>query len=145
MQVILGNTSSDHRKLNKNFNQVLTINAQLKTPENSILNPVSIVTGLNANINYLYIPQFLRYYYVVDILPMEGGRSQITCKVDPLMSHRDSIKNVGALVARSSSGKGSPYLIDDKIKTLNYDSFSVKKFPNSFLEDNWKNVLIVCG
>lgn len=53
--------------------------------------------------NYVYIPAFSRYYYILDWSYLANGLWQAACRVDSLASWKSSIINSGGYVARSAS------------------------------------------
>ena len=86
-----------------------TVQAQLKEPTN-VTNPVLIFNKANAYgqpeqmtiYNYIYIPLFLRYYFVTDWKYINGAW-EAYCHVDVLASFKSSIGNTSAYVERSAS------------------------------------------
>ena len=101
MKVILYNTSSPPNVVNKNLGKTSkTIDGMIFKEDNalSVLNPTLLIklSGNSiselANYNYLKIPVFDRYYWF-DVGETRGGLVEIKCKVDPLMSFKDDIKD----------------------------------------------------
>lgn len=114
MNVILYQYNGDPRVLNKYLTKIATVDIIAITNDTDILTP-SIIIGTRAfNFNYVYIPNFNRYYYVNDIKLMSGERIQIDLGVDVLMSHKAAIYNTRVIANRSASNS-DPYIIDDKI------------------------------
>ena len=56
-----------------------------------------------ASCNYMYIPDFGRYYYISDIIADTGGAAIVTGEVDVLMTYAAAIKQAPAVVVRSTS------------------------------------------
>ena len=52
--------------------------------------------------NYIYIPQFKRYYFIDNITSVRKGLWRISMSVDVLMSFRDDINNLTGIVKRST-------------------------------------------
>lgn len=153
MNVTFYNTKSDPRKLNKTLSQLGSLTYTVKD-ESSAINPVlkfnydnfkSAVGGASnfATVNFMYIEEFKRYYWITDVKVLTGGQVEVHGHVDVLMSYKSQINNVKALVNRSSV-YGNKYLVDDRIRTLNYDSYSIKTFPKGF-SNSLEYVLTVCG
>ena len=114
MNMILYQYNGDPRVLNKYLTQIATVDIIAITNDTDILKP-SIIIGTRAfNFNYVYIPNFNRYYYVNDIELMSGERIQIDLGVDVLMSHKTAIYNTRVIADRSASNS-DPYIIDDKV------------------------------
>lgn len=71
----------------------------------SIIDPVLLVedneSTLQGNgVNYLYVAEFSRYYYVTNIISVNYTLWEIHCHVDVLMSYSEGIKLQSAVVAR---------------------------------------------
>ena len=65
-----------------------------KLKENtSIMNPSIIITGLDtwASVNYAYIPDFSRYYFVQNVTALNNTTCQIDLEVDVLASYKKYI------------------------------------------------------
>ena len=109
MIILLYNTSSDKRRLYKGgldnavkqYNNVhLKENTSLVNPT-FILSRVSIVSGVIQQFNYLYCPNFKRYYFVKDVKYGIGGMLEIECRVDVLTSFKDDIIEHEAYIERA--------------------------------------------
>jgi len=102
--VNLYNNTDDKRVMDKTLTPVRTVNAELITPC-SIKEPqlrIAWFTGA-ASCNYMYVPEFSRYYYI-EITADTGGAAIITASgVDVLMSYAAAIKQAPAVVVRSTS------------------------------------------
>lgn len=112
MTINLYNCGSDPRVINKNLSLIYTADA---TPygEVSIMNPVlRLRQSVNdlAGINYVYIADWLRYYFVDDIRFLSGGIIEIHCKIDVLTTYASAILNsVGICIANEHRGKTIEY------------------------------------
>jgi len=89
----------------------LTIDCELNESSN-LLSPTLIidVRGLSgvgdnimSNYNYLYIPSYKRYYFIINTTWMIDSIYKIETKVDVLMSYKLSIKNQTAFVSRQEN------------------------------------------
>lgn len=69
----------------------------------SILNPVFDCAGVPDNVNYIYVSDFGRYYFVSDVVHITADRIQIHCSVDVLASYKSQIGGYTAFVERSAS------------------------------------------
>lgn len=92
------------------------------------LNPVLVIDYDESLLpaNYCYIDLFDRYYYctmAVDI----ASRLIVSCKCDPLMSAKDSIKNCPACILRNEN-IGINYVIDKKLP-VDPNRFSIHGLP----------------
>lgn len=115
-QIQLGTTKSAVNVVDKDFTVINTVTGTLKAGT-SILDP--IVTILcdasdtwRKNCNYAYISEFGRYYYITNIVLVEGSTDtgdqypqpkqliEFHMHVDVLKSYVDQIKQQTAVVAR---------------------------------------------
>lgn len=101
MTVTLYKNKSDPRALNKSLTFIKSVSALLKE-DCSILKPVFILDGVTL-CNYIYIPDFGRYYFITDTEILAGKQMQITCEVDTLNSFKYEIEQVEGLVSRSQN------------------------------------------
>lgn len=69
----------------------------------SILNPVFDCQGVPDNVNYIYVSDFGRYYYVTDVVHVTKDRINIHCEVDALASFKSAIGSTTAYIERSAS------------------------------------------
>ena len=89
-----------------------------------ILSPsivLSYVSGLETY-NYVYIPEFHRYYFITGISLLSGKRAVINCAVDVLHTYHADIKNCNGTVIRAEKPKSrnihdSKYPIIDKMES----------------------------
>lgn len=104
MTIGLYYNKSDKRRLNKELETIATYNGYMKN-ESSIIDPIIYIEGAfnignNINANYLYLPDYRRYYYITDIIQVRANLVQITATVDPLMSFKDELKECSGIVRR---------------------------------------------
>ena len=110
-----------------------------------ILNPV-ITVAYNAyhiNINYCYIPDFGRYYFIKDYI-IDGDTVTLKLHVDVLYTYRAQILQSQCVAARSSSSY-SLGLNDEFIKAENGYRYNFSKFPYTFGGANSCYILTVTG
>ena len=116
MDVKLYTYTGDRRILNKYLTLIQTVNIIAITDDTNILNPTIIIDTRAFNFNYVYIPDFNRYYYVDDITLMGGERIALKLSCDVLMSHKAAILSSQVLADRSASNY-DVYLEDNTIPT----------------------------
>lgn len=134
--------TSDKEVVDKVLDTGQTFNVVLKDGH-SILSPVFEIQMTDYSFNYCYFPKFNRYYYITDIIKLTGGRCELHCKCDVLMSWKVGIRNCKAILKRQQTN-GNLYLNDDKFYLLNKQELTTVKFPNSFSKTG-SLVLIVNG
>ena len=133
MTVTLYKTSDDPRVVNKTLTAVgNTISATAKG-NFSIISPTLILdyTGSMTGVNYFYITDFGRYYYITDISLDIGGRIVISGAIDVLKTYATGIGNATATVIRSES-VGKPTMIPDSKLPVNPNTKELKTAYKSF-------------
>ena len=137
--------SSDNNVVEKKLTTVFSnVTYEFKT-ETSQTNPVLIIDRnyWNEKINYVYIDELKRYYYVKDVVFSTGKLIMLVCAVDVLMSFKTEIRKLNAILKRQES-IANAYITDTETLLLSYDEIGAKIFPSGFTT-NTKNVLIVAG
>lgn len=103
--------------------------------EEEILRPViRIQTSDNlSDYNYVYIERYGRYYFAK---PSVGPNNMwtLTCRVDPLMSHKGEFLNLYGTMVRSETSYNG-YMIDPEFKAVAYKRIVTKKFPYAMTND----------
>ena len=116
MTLTLYNCSSAPNVVHKNKTVLRTLNGTLKenTNRENVIMTIPYASDF-SQINYAYIPDFNRYYYVsVDVL--NGSRLKLTMKSDALSSFWNNYKG-SPCIARRSSSSVNPN-IEDKYKVF---------------------------
>lgn len=102
MTVTLYVNNDDNRKLNKNLSNAFTISNVNVYDNCSVIYPLlklAYFTNI-SNYNYVYIPDFNRYYFIDDIILMQGQTAIIKCSVDVLMSFKSEISSSYQTITR---------------------------------------------
>ena len=145
MEIELYYNQSDYRYINKNVEFGEVINGTLKDAT-SIMSPV-VVTDSDAILryNYVYIPEFRRYYEVTEITSVRTGLWEVSMKCDVLMSFRGDIMRTQVIIDKQSQYVNSDLYIDDGTYVAENKMFtSVLNFSAGFL-DNPNIILITAG
>lgn len=119
MTVVAFTNNADNRVVNKSYNLVELGGASCEVKgECSITSPSFTLSGISdsviARLNYIYIPEWDRYYYVTNIQTELGKHYTIDCFVDALMSFQSEIKSLKGFVRRQEF-KYNDYIPDTKI------------------------------
>lgn len=85
MEIKLYNCEDDSHHIPKHFNLIATKVGSLRE-ESSIENPVIRMINPMQDFNYIHIPDYNRYYYVLDIVEVRTGIIDIVCHCDVLQS-----------------------------------------------------------
>lgn len=97
---------------------------------------VTIETSTDlSGINYAYISDFGRYYYVDDITILRNDVYILRLRVDVLMTYSAEIKTLVGTIDRNE-GLADAYLQDGKYIAKVYRQCVTKAFPNSMTADN---------
>lgn len=145
MKVYIYKTESEKNKLNKNLELIKEVDIKLLA-STDILKPVVELAHIPieeiTTANFMYIPDFNRYYFIDNIELRNNGNVFISGSVDVLMSYMDGILNLKGTVKRAESLKNG-YILDEHYKSVSYSQITTKRFPNSMTEDSF--ILMTVG
>lgn len=145
MTIKLYKTTSEPIKVSKELTNEKIMTGNLKE-ECSILSP-SIMIQSDESIftyNYAYIDEFLRYYFITDIVCVRNGLYRLSLKVDVLTTYQEEIKSLKAVISRQQNTYNL-YLNDGEFKTYNKHTVVTKKFPNNPTGANTLVLTVVGG
>lgn len=137
--------TDDKRVINKTLGTAKTLSDCTLNDESSIINP-SFIIDTDSTIydyNYVYIAYFGRYYYITDIIVLNGEQMKINCAVDVLKSHASEILNC-TVNSRRNENNYDMYLPDDRPIESRYIRYS-KEFGTSFKDFTPSYILITVG
>ena len=110
-----------------------------------VVNPTIIVEGDNlSDFNYMYIPEFHRYYFITGITSIKKGLWQIDGHCDVLESYKEQIKTQKAVVERQEQ-KYNLYLNDPDWKVYCNKEVLTRTFPSGFLDTGVYYLTVVGG
>lgn len=136
--------SSENNRLTKDIALQTTLTGTLKN-ECSVVDPIVLVAGnvsTFSGINYMYIPEFKRYYFINNVRSIRSNLVEITGHVDVLMSFADGIRSNSAIIKRQE-GQWNLYLNDGSLKCYQNPLILTKAFPSGFSTQEF--VLAVAG
>ena len=143
MEIILYYNDSEKIKLDKELTQIGTIEGRLF--QNTSITKPSIMFDLDTAVfsaNYLYIPQFNRYYFITDVVNVSANKWQIEGRVDVLTSFKSAIRENTAIIERQEN-EYNLYLDDKYYRAYQNEDVQYKKFSGSLPSD--KYILVVNG
>ena len=145
MELNLYYNISDNRTINKTLTPGLTISGNLRE-ESSIIKPIITIKSDNViRENYLYIPEYQRYYYITGKESVRTGIWRIHMEVDPLMSFKRDVLALTVVVSKQSAiTNGDEYIDDGSLVTDNQLFKTVYNFTDGF-NDNAQYILITAG
>lgn len=143
MRVELYINNSEVEKVVKNLTTLQSLEGTLREAT-SILNPTIKIEGLTDidKINYMYIPDFGRYYFVNDIRSIRNNLYEVSAHVDVLMTYAEQIKQQKAVIRRQEN-VWNTYLDDGTFKAYQNPVIVTKLFPNGFNNNSF--VLALSG
>ena len=137
---------SDNVVVDKNITQIGSDQTGTLREACSIIDPVikfEKFTNFDLSAcNYLYIPDFGRYYYINEIIAISDKMFEIHCHVDVLRTYRSGIRSNSAVIARQES-QYNLYLPDGVFKTYANPHYEIRKFPSGF--SGYHYILTVAG
>ena len=145
MNIQIQQTTSEKNKIGKSISTLYTASGTLREGT-SIINPVIRISGANIptlkNANYMYIPDFNRYYFITDIKTIWNGLIEISGHVDVLQTYAGQIRNNTAIIKRNANS-WNLYIEDGLFKTYANPHIFTKEFPSGFKDPSY--VLFVAG
>lgn len=136
---------SDSRVINKNIEAGETFSGTARDEANVMTPVITFDTDEVLRYNYAYIPQFQRYYNLVDKTVYRQGLFTVAFAVDVLMSFRGHILQLPAVVDKQSMPEnGDEYIDDSSLVTDNVMFTTVYNFPDGF-NDTPELILITAG
>lgn len=145
MTIQIQQTTSEKNRIGKAIRTLYTASGALRE-ETSIINPVIRISGANVptlkNANYMYIPDFNRYYFITDIKSVRNGLIEISGHVDVLQTYSSQIRSNTAIVKRNANS-WNLYIEDGLFKTYANPHIFTKLFPSGFKDPSF--VLSVAG
>lgn len=109
MEILFYQTLSPKNKLDKELTFITAIEGNLKDSVQltnctiEIFSAETIKDIINYNnVNYCYIPQFMRYYFIDDITINTNDTFIIYLTIDVLMTYNENIKNMTVKVSESN-------------------------------------------
>ena len=147
MEIQFFSNSSPKEKVDKSITAQATLQGYLKEGTSMLKPTITRVISATApaSWNYMYIPDFQRYYFIDDIINLRADQWEVHAHVDVLMSWKNGIRNNNAIIARQAE-KYNAYLKDDQM-CLYADTFTMDYYfgNTEFGSTNPKYFLTVAG
>ena len=146
MNIVLYTNNSETERIKKELTEVSQLTGTLREGCD-IINPVIRIdgTGQKTNLlsmNYAYIEDFGRYYFIDDITLERNNLYILHMSVDVLMSFAEQILQQTAIIARQEN-EWNLNLNDDEFKIYQNPIIKTKKFPTGFTEEAY--ILAIAG
>ena len=144
MDIYLYTTPDEKNKLNKTLNNSVHFEGVLKE-ETSVIEPSVIIEGSNlSGYNYMYIPQFNRYYFIKDIYSIRNNLWKIQAAVDVLLSFKDGIETCPIVLDVSEVEEIESYIPGEMWQGTVRNKTDVINFPYG-LNNSGEYILITSG
>lgn len=139
----LGVVSEENIKVGKRFLASDSVTGVLRAGS-SVVEPEIEVEGYTAfaSYNFAYIPEFGRYYYIIDVIQEYNGLVIFKMRCDVLTTYANDIKNQMAVVERNAN-KFNLFLSDSAIKSYQNAHIFTREFPAGFPDGTF--VIAIAG
>lgn len=148
MQVKLYNNGSEPNEINKALTLIDTVsNAVIKGDISYEAPTLKLAYDGNVtdSINYMYIPEFNRCYFITDIVNLTGGRYEVRGKVDVLESFKASVLALSTIIDKQEGASQiNMYLDDGSYMVENKEFNTAITFPSGF-NTTGEYILITAG
>lgn len=147
MEINLYENSSENYVVSKNITLKESMQNCVLKDGTSVENPVILVRNTSniSTYNYMYIPDFHRYYYIEEIVSVQNGLWELHGHVDVLQTYGNAIKGLTATCKRQEN-LFNMYLDDPEFKTYNEAQIVTKIFTGgNGLSKNMNYILVVSG
>lgn len=146
MNIKLYKLANISRKINKVIPQtaVLDLGGTLKEDCNLLEPSVTIESATVPDVNYAYIPDFGRYYYVAPPVCINTNVWRLDMHVDVLKTYASGIMSAPCIVAKSAD-TFNMYLNDSNYKCYQDPYIFSERFPQGFDLSNSHFVVTLFG
>ena len=144
MDIIFYNNKSEDNRLIKTITQISTGTGTLRE-SCSMIDP-SVLTAIAdvSNINYAYIADFGRYYFIRKITVDRANLYRLDMHVDVLMSNKTALLDCKGVINSSTKINANSYLNGDTWVRTEKDTTTIMRFPSGLSTDG-NFILITAG
>ena len=144
MNITFYRNNSEYNTIKKDIQELLSFTGTLRS-DSSIIDPiitVEVTSNVVPTINYCYISEFERYYFVNNITAIRNYLWEFSMHVDVLMTYADAILENYAIIQRNAN-EFDLLLNDGIFVTQQKPRKSAHQFPNGFTHHDY--VLAIAG
>lgn len=144
MNIVLYVNASKINSVDKNLTKLTTLTGTLRE-QSSIIDPIITISDIDnyiGSMNYAYIPEFNRYYFITNVESVQKNLWKVSFHVDVLFTYRDAIRANSAIIERNEN-EYDLKLNDGLFRTQQNPRIAQLPFPNGF--NQWNFVLAVAG
>lgn len=140
------NNESPVEKIGKTLINKHTVSDVILKRDTSILRPVLLIASIQQIYfyNYMYIPEFGRYYFIDDIRSVHDNLWEVSAHVDVLETYKDSILTNQAVIRRQQN-RYNTYLNDPEWKVYADENVVAYHFSTTPFSKTMKYILAVAG
>lgn len=132
MTIQLYRTISPREKVSKTITAVGSALTGTIKEESSIIDPVILISAQDLpDVNYMYITDFKRFYYITNIVCDYNGMFELHAHVDVLMSNASIIRQQRVITAKQQN-RYNLYLNDPDYRTYADPWVITREFPSGF-------------
>lgn len=131
MQITLYKCTAENNRVDKSsyLSSAVNINVTLKQMT-SVMNPTMTITDSAGSLdvtsyNYLYIPDWNRYYFINNITSVRNGLWEISASIDVLHTYRNGIRGLKGVILRQENDY-NVYLPDNLLEYASKDIVNLK-------------------
>lgn len=145
MEITLYKTSEENNKIDKTLSEPYNMTGSLRN-ESSVIRPSILIEIENpTKYNYMYIPDFGRYYFIKEMTSVRTNLWRLDCEVDVLKSYANEIKTLTVIIDKNKDySRTNQYLDDGSFIIENKNTIEIKNF-NSGFNDEASYVLVTAG
>ena len=142
--VVLMNNQQELNRISKSPATVMTLTGTLRE-ETDIVDPEINIeyNGTLTNVNYMYIAEFHRYYFITKIESVRTNLWRVSGHCDVLKTYAQVLLGTECVVARSES-RYNMLLNDSMFKVNANPRIQCLNFPNSFTGESYVLVMMGC-
>lgn len=140
MRIIFYTNNSDSNELNKNINLITELNCNVNRDNLNILSPILFLSYFDIkelNINYCYIEELNRYYFINSYTIEKNNLIKLQLETDVLMTFKNDILLSSGIVKETKNNQNnfsSQFeLLDTKQQKILYFSDGDNKFTDDKL------------
>ena len=101
-------------------------------------------SGVPSGVNYMYVQDWGRYYFIEDIISVRAGLWEIRGTVDPLYTYSTQLKACQGITHRAESENAyNTYLDDGSFRAYANPTIRTIAFPSGF--NTWEYLLALAG
>lgn len=144
MNIVLYVNASEINAVDKNLTELTKLTGTLRE-QSSIIDPIITISDIDSYVgqmNYAYIPEFNRYYFIMNIESVRNNLWKVSFHVDVLHTYREAIRENSAIIERNEN-EYDLKLNDGLFRTQQNPRIEQFPFPNGF--NQWNFVLAVAG